>query len=229
MKFFAHCIDAILAKKIAFLSVFFVIFTFSYGVLFMFDMLPEPPAEKANTEEMSPTAVEATSSPTVTQPEVPEPPMMNDPMPSLIRIPSLDRTVAVLNPASRTVADLDAALLDGVVRHPDSATLTEEGNIFILGHSSYLPNVINKNFQALNGVQNLEWGDEIILESSDGVYTYQVKKVYKAKVSTTSVPIAVAGNRLTLATCNSFGSVDDRYIVEAELRVKEPKTEVAAR
>ncbi|MEZ4200358.1 MAG: hypothetical protein R3B69_02055 [Candidatus Paceibacterota bacterium] len=56
-------------------------------------------------------------------------------------ISALGRTVPVLNPASRSVAVLDEALLSGVVRHPDSADFSEPGNILILGHSSYLPNV----------------------------------------------------------------------------------------
>jgi len=136
--------------------------------------------------------------------------------PISITIPKLDKAVTVLNPQSRTIADLDAALLDGVVRHPDSATLNQEGNVFILGHSSYLPQVFNKNFQAFNGIQNLEWGDTIEVKTEDSVYSYRVEKVYRAKAQDVSVPIAGAGYRLTLATCNSFGSTDDRYIVEAK-------------
>jgi LPXTG-site transpeptidase (sortase) family protein len=223
MKSFQSVTDAVMAKKFKFLGVFFVIFTLSYAVLFVFDMLPEPPKDTETTE-----AVDQTATTTEVIPEEVVP-AFTDESPDLIKIPSLDISVVVLNPESRAVADLDAALLSGVIRHPDSADLLEEGNIFILGHSSYLPNVINKNFQAFNGIQNLVWGDEIILESNDGVYTYQVKKVYKAKVSATTVPLAVSGNHLTLATCNSFGSTDDRFIVEAELKTKVEKTEVASR
>lgn len=137
-------------------------------------------------------------------------------LPLSLSIEKLEKTVTVLNPTSRSIADLDAALLDGVVRHPDSATLSQEGNVFILGHSSYLPNVFNKNFQAFNGIQNLAWGDTITVTSADMVYTYRVEKVYRARAQDVTVPIAGTGNRLTLATCNSFGSVDDRYIVEAK-------------
>ncbi len=223
MQSISSFIDSVLSQKLKFLAVFFVIFTLSYGILFALDFLPEAPEAGVEKEQ-----IEQPVEPQTTPEPEPEP-AFSDPLPTVIRIPSLDRSVTVLNPESRTVADLDTALLSGVVRHPDSATLTQEGNIFILGHSSYLPNVINKNFQALNGIQNLVWGDEIVLESSDGVYTYQVKKVYKAKVSGLTVPVAVAGNHLTLATCNSFGSTDDRFIIEAELRTKVPKTEVAVR
>lgn len=136
-------------------------------------------------------------------------------VPRSLHIPRLGRTVSVLNPTSRTVADLDAALLEGVVRHPDSARLDQEGNIFILGHSSYLPQVMNRNFQAFNGIQNLEWGDTIELHTPEAVYAYRVDRVYEARASEVTVPIAGTGHKLTLATCDSFGSVDDRYIVEA--------------
>ena len=89
--------------------------------------------------------------------------------------------------------------------------------MFILGHSSYLPTVHNRNFQALNGIQNLKWGDTIKLRSKDTEYTYKVEKTYKVKASGFTVPVAGKGKTLTLATCNSFGSTDDRYIVEATL------------
>lgn len=136
-------------------------------------------------------------------------------LPVSIYIKKLDKTVRVLNPNSRVIADLDTALLSGVVRHPDSATLGQDGNVFILGHSSYLPTVFNKNFQAFNGIQNLAWGDIIEVSSGDVVYQYRVEKVYRAVAQDLVVPIAGDKKKLTLATCNSFGSVDDRYIVEA--------------
>jgi sortase (surface protein transpeptidase) len=137
-------------------------------------------------------------------------------VPVSLTIPKLGRTVEVRNPVSRTIADLDAALLTGVVRHPDSARLDQEGNVFILGHSSYLPVVTNRNFQAFNGIQNLAWGDVLVVTADDGQqYTYRVERVYRARAQEVVVPIAGTGHRLTLATCNSFGSADDRYIVEA--------------
>ena len=116
---------------------------------------------------------------------------------------------------------MDTALLEGAVRHPDSAKLAQNGNVFILGHSSYLPTVINKNFQAFNGIQELAWGDTIEVSSGSHVYVYEVEKVFKAQASDLTVPIAGEERRLTLATCNSFGSTDDRFIVEArEIEVR---------
>ncbi len=137
--------------------------------------------------------------------------------PDTIIIDSIDRTVSVLNPTSREVSDLDAALLYGVVRHPDSATLEQTGTVFLLGHSSYLPNVMNKNFQAFNGIQSLKFGDTIRVQAGEEEYVYRVDRVYRAKADEVTVPIAGEVKRLVLATCNSFGKVDDRYIVEADL------------
>lgn len=138
-------------------------------------------------------------------------------LPVRIEIDALDRVVPVLNPTSRNVNELDTALLSGVVRHPDAANFNQDANMFILGHSSRLPNVINKNFQAFNDIETLQWGDVIRVYSTDTVYVYRVDTVYEAKASIASVPIAGTGKMLTLATCNSFGSVDDRHIVEAKL------------
>lgn len=128
-----------------------------------------------------------------------------------------DKKVRVLNPESSTVEALDAALLSGVVRHPDSADFAEKGTIFLLGHSSYLPNVMNKNFQAFNGIQKMKWGDTIRLRSSDTEYVYTVDRVYEAKASSAEVPMQYDIAKLVLATCNTFASKDDRFVVEATL------------
>lgn len=215
-------VDAVLLRKKAFLLAFFVVFTISYAILSALDWLPElvMPADKpVTTEEV----VEVkTTAPT---PEVTTPLVIEEVLPvypTTISIPALDKTITVLNPISRNIADLDAALLEGVVRHPDSATLEQNGTVFILGHSSYLPAVRNKNFQAFNGIQDLAFGDEIKISSETGVYVYRVEKVYRAKAEDVSVPIAGDVQRLVIATCNSFGTVDDRYIVEADLVSTEP-------
>lgn len=198
-----------------FLAVFFVVVLISYGILFAIDFIPEPVTSE-NAEEIIDVEIdEAQSIDTPPEPIVAREPL--SPLPKKIIFDSLDKEIAVLNPESRDVDDLDAALLSGVVRHPDSATLTEEGNVFILGHSSYLPNVFNKNFQAFNGIQELQWGDLVRVQSQDVEYVYRVQRVYKAKASDVVVLPTPGKAQLTLATCNSFGSKDDRFVVEAYL------------
>ena len=206
-------IDTIVHKKIVFLAVFFCIFTVSYLILVAIDFVPEPKTEKeeqVTVETEAQIEVQEEEDYTV---EIEAEPVE---LPGAIYIKRLDKTIPVLNPASRNIADLDTALLDGVVRHPDSALLNQQGTGFILGHSSYLPNVFNQNFQAFNGIQNLEWGDIIEIEGENQTFVYRVDKVFKARAQDVTVPIAVDEKRLTLATCNSFGSTDDRFVVEAK-------------
>lgn len=223
--------EKIWERKIAFLSVFFVVFTLTYIILVAIDFLPEPKSldesgeESSEIESVSETVslkdesaqeyAEAADEVTSELAELEEQVIDKRILPTRILIEKIDKDVVVLNPDSRTIADLDKALLSGVVRHPDSATLGQEGNVFILGHSSYLPNVFNKNFQAFNGIQDLEWGDVIEVYSENTVYEYRVEKVYRATAQDVTVPIAGTEKLLTLATCNSFGTVDDRFIVEA--------------
>jgi len=202
-------------RKVAFFVTFFVAVLLAYTVLFIIDFIPEPvkevPVDKATTQTQVAQEVEEME-------EVVEVvPAVDSPLPLKVIFDTLDREVTVLNPASRAIAALDTALLDGAVRHPDSADFTEDGNIFILAHSSYLPNVFNKNFQAFNGIQDLTWGDTVRLQSEDMEYVYRVDKVYKAMASEVFVPETPGEAKLTLATCDSFGSKDDRFMVEATL------------
>lgn len=209
--------EAVLFRKVAFLVAFFVTFLITYAVLAWIDFLPETTTKddiaiesvEVIEDEFFLESALVTESDDSTDRRVI--------LPSFIYIAALDKTIPILNPDSREISDLDNALLSGVVRHPDSATLNQLGTVFILGHSSYLPSVRNKNFQAFNGIQDLKWGDVIKITATEGEYVYRVEKVYRARAQDITVPIAGSAKRLVLATCNSFGSVDDRYIVEANL------------
>lgn len=211
---FDSFLKLLIERKVAFLVTFFCVVTVSYALLYIIDFIPEPIETEESQEVVAEEAV------VVTKPAEPIAEAIKvkvDPLPISIYFDALDKKVAVLNPKSREIADLDTALLSGAVRHPDSADFSEDGNIFILAHSSYLPNVLNKNFQAFNGIQQLTWGDTIRVQSADTEYIYRVQKVYEAKAAEVFVPDTPGEAKLTLATCNSFGSKDDRYMVEAEL------------
>jgi LPXTG-site transpeptidase (sortase) family protein len=205
-------------RKGAFFVMFFVAVLLAYTVLFIIDFIPEPikevPVDESAIQAQVAEVAEEEQDVEVTQEVVP---VVDSPLPLKIIFDTLDKEITVLNPESREVAALDTALLDGAVRHPDSADFADDGNIFILAHSSYLPNVFNKNFQAFNGIQDLTWGDTVRLQSEDMEYVYRVDKVYKAKASELFVPETPGEAKLTLATCNSFGSKDDRFMVEATL------------
>ena len=202
-----------LERKVTFFFVAVGAIALTYGFLYLVDFLPEKP-EGTSPDSAS---LVATTTPSGSEfPEV-ENAEVSSTLPMKIIFDSLDREVTVLNPSSADVATLDAALLSGVVRHPDSADFENTGTMFLLGHSSHLPVVHNKNFQAFNDIEKLGWGDTIRVQSEDTEYVYRVDKVSEAKASDAEVPLQFNTPRITLVTCNSFGSKEDRYIVEAYL------------
>lgn len=234
--------EQVALRRLPFFIVFFGIVTVSYAALFTLDFIPEPVSE--DVSEVNTPVIDSLRGRSVgpngglvpkkqdTEEEVqddnfrviiPDETSANnnahDALPISIIFDSLDgHTVSVSNPTSREVSVLDQALLSGAVRYPDSADFSDkEGNMFILAHSSYLPNVFNKSFQAFNGIQELTWGDLVRVRSTDAEYVYRVDRVYKARASEVEVPLNTGEQRLTLATCNSFGTKDDRFIVEATL------------
>jgi LPXTG-site transpeptidase (sortase) family protein len=212
-----------LERRVVFFFVCVGIVSLTYGFLFLIDFLPEKPGSNVEEEKQEVSKEIATPVTNVKEPEtIPEPEISVDPLPVSIIIDSLGKDIKVLNPDSDSVAALDEALLGGVVRHPGSADFEQTGTIFLLGHSSYLPKVNNKNFQAFNGIQKLVWGDTIRLRSSDTEYVYSVDRVYEAKASDAEVAIQEGVAKLTLATCNSFGTKDDRFVVEATLVTSSP-------
>lgn len=226
--------DNIARRWLQFLLVFFIVFTLSYAVLYALDFYPEPHDEIDVETEVETELAIADVTKTIdgdemiavddvkveTSDDADSVPVDVEASlnPNRITIEKADVDVVVLNPASLDMTQLDNALLGGVVRHPQSAHFNDPGNILIFGHSSYLPTVFNKNFQAFNGIQNLAWGDEIVLYDVYGTtYTYRVDRVYKVKASETIIDNSRGKAMLTLVTCNSFGSEDDRFVVEATL------------
>ncbi|MFT5036789.1 MAG: LPXTG-site transpeptidase (sortase) family protein [Candidatus Azotimanducaceae bacterium] len=215
--------ERIEGRMVPFFFVLFIAVLLSYALLVIVDFIPEPVSTGSSDPKEEEVEVveeeETVDDSEESEPEEPEGERSFDAqaLPTKIIFDSLDREVVVLNPSSHEIADLDAALLEGAVRHPDSADLSDPGNIFILGHSSYLPNVFNKNFQAFNGIQELDFGDTIRLQSGDMEYIYFVEKVFQGTASELTVPVTPGEANLTLATCNSFGSKDARFIVESKL------------
>lgn len=203
-------------NQVFFATVFVVAFIFIYSVCFALDFIPETP-EKVSRDTSAHTSSSAQARTqrvaTTASPENP----LADPLPQRIVIDALDTDVEVLNPIRREVSALDAALKRGVVRHPDSGDFRTGGSIFLFGHSSYLPTVHNTNYRAFNGIQKLKQGDEVRVQSSDYEYVYAVTRVSEVSAQATEVLVGGGADTLTLVTCNSFGSTDDRFVVEAKL------------
>lgn len=215
-------------QRLVFFFVCVGIIALTYGFFCVIDFLPEKPTTEASATTESekvtnPNVMPSEGEDMVTQAQnvdggIDTSTQEGDALPVAIIFDALgNREVTVHNPKSATVEALDNALLSGVVRHPDSADFAHTGTVFLLGHSSYLPNVMNKNFQAFNGIQKLVWGDTIRLRSHGTEYVYAVDRVYQTKASDAQVPMQNDVARLVLATCNSFATKDDRFIVEATL------------
>jgi len=202
-----------LDQRLTFFFVTVGVITLTYALLFVVDFLPEKPETTAVPEEETLSDVEDSAY----FPPVEIEATVAHALPTKIIFDSLNKEVPVLNPEASDVASLDAALLNGTVRHPDSADFANTGTMFILGHSSHLPVVRNKNFQAFNDIEKLEWGDTVRVQSADMEYVYRIDRVYEAKASAAEVPLQFEEARLVLVTCNTFGVKEDRYIVEAYL------------
>lgn len=206
-----HAINDIWERKTEFFSVFFVVTFFTYGALYAADFLPEAPAAEAPA-----TTTPAVVAETKEQPN--EPAVVYDTTPRTLIIDALDKEVTINNPASTDINVLDNALLTGAAHYPGTANMQEDGTMLLFGHSSYLAVVHNKSFQAFNGIQKLEWGDTIRIRSGNYENIYRVDRVYEQKASAAEIEITHGDTqKLTLVTCNSFGTKDDRYIVEATL------------
>ncbi|HEY0010630.1 MAG TPA: sortase [Candidatus Paceibacterota bacterium] len=193
-----------LTRKWSFLAVFLLVLFTSTGVLGALDLLPESGGtEVAETPKPALTAAASLA--------------MAPELPTKIEIPALDLEVDVANPTSTNVAVLDKALLNGTVRYPTSSKLGEAGNVIIFGHSSYLPIVRNPSFKAFNHIEDLKKGDRILVTGGARTFVYEVESVLSADAEEDAIPLTVEGSKLTLATCDSFGSKSDRFIVTANL------------
>ena len=142
---------------------------------------------------------------------------MNGELPTKIVISKIGVSAPIANPATTNVAALDSYLSYGAARYPTSATLDQQGNVILFGHSSYLPVIINQHYKTFDGIQNLVPGDLITVYSSTHVFTYSVTSEEKQSELTDSIPLTTTGHTLTLATCNSFGEKTDRFVVTATL------------
>ena len=189
--------------KLRFGAATLLVFLLSTAVLSTLDLLPSVPEPTENVTLSRTLSTKAAGS-------VVE-------LPVSISIPSIKLETVVANPVTTDVATLDGELDKGAVRYPTSAKPGEQGNVIVFGHSSYLPLVKNPAYKAFNGIQNLEIGESIIVKGLSHQYVYRVVSVYSANAGTDGIPLTVEGSMLTLATCDSFGKVSDRFIVTAEL------------
>lgn len=202
---FGAVLGTIFRNKWKFLGMSVLAFLVCVWILGRLDLLPEP---KNDNRVSTVTIAKADTFPSVDVEAVVE-------NPSRIVIPSVGVDVEVLNPNTTNIYQLDQALLDGAVRYPTSGKLGENGNVVVFAHSSRLPVVKNQNFKAFNDIEDLTKGEIIEVYGADMVYKYAVERVYEADANDTRIPLTKDAKKLTLSTCNSFGNLDDRFVVEA--------------
>lgn len=196
--------------------------TFSVLALFLFTIgfVPEPTQTQATGDDAVTAGAPTLPEMPVTEPEVPE-----EVSPVRITIAAIDLDTTIIAPSSSDIDVLDRALLSGAVHYPGSAELSEVGNMLLFGHSSYLPIVHNKAYQAFNDLGKLVPGDTINVYSATHVHEYRVKQVRMVKAGDAQIAFDTDTPMLTLATCNTFGAKQDRWVVTAEWIQKEVYTE----
>jgi LPXTG-site transpeptidase (sortase) family protein len=203
-------------------GIVFVVLTL---VLVAVDFVPEPATTEAETAIAVVSALPPVE-PSITlhneeEAGVSEPAVPEQVTPVRITVPLIDLDASIVSPESTNIEILDRALLAGAVHYPDSAVLGENGNMLLFGHSSYLPVVKNKAYQAFNDLNKLEPGASIQVHSDTHVHTYTVKQVRLVRAGDAQVAFDSDAPMLTLATCNNFGAKQDRWVVTAEWTGKE--------
>lgn len=129
----------------------------------------------------------------------------------------------IVNVDGNNEEEYNKSLENGVAHLKGSSLPGKPGNPFIFGHSSYYawkPGNYKEVFKDLN---NLEAGDQIIINSNLFRYTYLVDD--KAIVMPDRVEVAnqnFSENKLTLMTCWPIGSDKKRLIIIASLKETAP-------
>jgi LPXTG-site transpeptidase (sortase) family protein len=186
-------------RTAAFSFWFVALFTLSFFFLASMDALPEP-REDLRDSDAPAAAIQS-----------------NPELPARVVAKDIGLDTLVQNPTSTTLSVLDAALLKGAVRHPDSAKLGVNGTVMIFGHSSYLPVVHNRAYKAFNGIQKLKVGQTVSVFSGGREYRYEVEGVRLANATEDVVELRSNGQYLALVTCDSFASKSSRFVVTAKL------------
>lgn len=201
---------------------FLAIFTFSYTTLYVLGFIPQEINEGNNQsfldnlkqsilEDVSNFGKNKAETPLVVE-------QGKDPV--RIIIPGTSVNILVQNPVTKDPVLLDEYLKKGVVRYPGSGHLGQ-GNMLLFGHSSNWDVVKNKAYKSLNGIEKLNQGDLVYIDSENFRYVYKVTTVKLAKAEDVLVDFSRKENMVTLSTCNTFGAKQDRYVAEALFDHKE--------
>lgn len=145
-------------------------------------------------------------------------------------IPKIGKNVPLVDVVSTNVFDFDhmenifmQELEKGVVRYPGSALPGEQGNSFIFGHSSNYPWIKGDYNSVFALLDNLEFGDEIIVYYKQRKYVYVIKEKKIVKPGDVkALDRDPSKKELSLMTCWPIGTTLKRMLVFAELQPSQP-------
>ncbi|MDO8517877.1 MAG: sortase [bacterium] len=218
----------IVAHRSAFVFVFVALFAATFGFLSLVGATPDASATTAfNSPTTAETYFSAETAPAATsnssaaglQGDAAESDVAafaNSEQPVRVVAKEIGLDAVVQNPTSTDIDVLDQAALHGAVRYPTSAMLGEDGTVVLFGHSSYLPIVHNQVYKTFDDIQDLTEGSIVSVYSADLEYRYSVVGVEVANATRDVVELNPAGRHLTLVTCNSFATKQDRFVVTAD-------------
>ncbi|WP_234969294.1 class D sortase [Bacillus massilinigeriensis] len=122
----------------------------------------------------------------------------------VLRLPSIDAELPVVEGTS------EEDLKKGVGHYNGSSMPGEKGQMVLSGHRDTV-------FKKLGG---LEPGDEVMMETPDGTYTYVIDRTYIVEADDrTVIKDDAAEETMTLTTCYPFSFIGDapqRFIVDAK-------------
>ncbi len=202
-------VHIIATYKFIFGLFFMFVFVSSFIFLYLLNLVPDQ-LDDRDISQAQPihgvTEVQATSTKTVNK-NVGE-------LPARIVISSIGVNSIIQNTNSTQISILNELLTRGVVRYAGSGYLAQ-GNLFLFGHSTSLKIVNNQAYKAFNNLKNLKNGDLITVYSQTKKYTYAVTKVALVNSENSVVNLVVKKPTLTLSSCNTLGTKEERYLVEA--------------
>lgn len=139
-------------------------------------------------------------------------------IPERIVIDKINVDASISSPEETTIDALDSALQEGVVHYPGSGGIGGQRQMFLFGHSSRLPSVQNQAYRSFNGLEELSAGDEITVMVDGEEKTYSVTSVEVVDKDEKLVSFTAGSGKLTLSTCTTFGTRENRVVVEAEVQ-----------
>lgn len=135
--------------------------------------------------------------------------------PARIIIDAIDVDATVVAPDSRDITVMDDALRDGVVHYPGSGSISDDGTMFLFGHSSSLPVIYNEMYKVFNHLSELKSGNTIRIQGGGIENVYRVTSVTLVDSEEALVDLSSNDKSLIISTCNSFGSKSERFVVHA--------------